>query len=469
MQLAVRSYLATGVAVAGVGAMAVSPVAPPMPDVQVPTIHSSAAVELSALANPIEEFGTVFGTTFQNVVALAQQISADPAPILSQIVQNQLTSAAAVGAFVQAFGGSLGGALAEAPEQFQEALAQLAEGHVTQALTTVQNAILGPVVQAVFDTLFINPELWAGFQNALRQPIANALAVVDLISPDNIVNLLGPLLAPVTVIGDVTTAVGAAGDNIFAGIKAGDAEQVANALLHLGPNLTNAILNGDPLTGSAGLLGPNGIVKGLLTIRDLVAAAITPAQTTSALAEVASADVVTAKPAVTTVTLDVAPAVKEIEAPKTQAETKAAETVSAVEAATTTETAPGETVATPVKDATSTETAATEEAAAETPAKTDTASQEAGQVKESPKAVPGKTGTSTTKKANPLKDVGDGIRGALKNIGKGLKDAVSNGGKAKPAKSEGSTGSSSTGGSTSGSGSTSGGSSSGGASSGGGE
>ncbi|MFN3004514.1 hypothetical protein [Mycolicibacterium wolinskyi] len=436
MQLAVRSYLATGVAVAGVGVLAASPVAPPMPDLKVQAAHSSAAVELSALANPIAGYADAFSLAFQNAVALGQRVADNPAPILSQIVRNQLTSAAAIGAFVDAFGGSLSEGYAEVPAHLKVAAQQFADGDVTAALTTVQNALLGPVVQAVFDTLFLNPEVWEGFQNALRQPIANTLAIVDLLQPANIINLLGPLLAPVQVITDVVNVVGGAGDNIFAGIKDGDLEQVANAVLNFGPDLTNAILNGNSMGGgfAAGLLGPNGIVAGLITIGEIVADAITPAAAKSALA---GATLLKTEAASTTVTLDVAP--QAIEAPKAQ-EGTAVEQVSSTETAGESTTkdasaeasapqAPAETPAEAPAQETAAEPAAPEEAAAEAPAE--------DAVKESPKAVPGKTGTDTsTKKANPLKDVGDGIRGALKNVGKGFKDAVSgaSGKTAKPAK-----------------------------------
>ncbi|MDV3124149.1 hypothetical protein M1247_04430 [Mycobacterium sp. 21AC1] len=453
MQLAVRSYLATGVAVAGVGALAVSPLAPPMPDVSVPVVHSSAAVELSSLVNPIEGYAAAFTQAFQNTVALGQRVADNPAPILSQIVKNQLTSAAAIGTFVDAFGSSLSGAFAEAPEQLKLATEQFAAGDVSGALTTVQNALLGPVVQAVFDTLFLNPDIWAGFQGALRQPIANALAVVDLLSVNNVGSLLGPLLAPVQLITDVTGAVGTAGDDLFAGVKAGDFEQVANAVLSLGPNLTQAILNGAPGSGDfgAGLLGPQGIVAGLLTIRDLVAEAITPPAATTTLTGLAAA------PAVTKVTLDVAPQAPALEAPKTGTETGAAESASGAES-------------TPATEAAADAPAAPAEAPAEAPEKEATAVDTAGTavgniVKESPKAVPGKTGTSvSTKKVNPLKNVRDGIRGALKNVNQGVKDAVSglSGKTAKQAKSESSA---KTGGSadSSGGSSSAGGSSAGGA------
>jgi hypothetical protein len=353
MQLAVRSYLAAGVAFAGVGALVVSPVAPPMPDIKVLPAHSSAAVELSALVNPFAEYAEAFSAAFQNLQAIGVQIGQDPAPILSQIVKNQLSSAVGVGIFVQAFGNSLFGAFAETPQELHTALGQFAAGDVTAALNTLLNTALGPVVQAVFDNVLLNPDIYAGFQNAIRQPVANLLNVIDLASPTGVLNLLGPLLAPVQVLTDVTNAFGAAGDGIFAGIKTGNLEEVANALLSLGPDVTYAILNGSQASGAfgAGLFGPNGIVKGLLTIRDLIAAAITPAPASSALAAVTAT-----RASATTVTLKLAPGAKSIKAAKAPAETAG-------------------------------------EASAETPAT-------AGAV-----AAP--------KKVNPIKAFGDGIRAAL--------------------------------------------------------
>ncbi|OBC02418.1 hypothetical protein A5784_16055 [Mycobacterium sp. 852013-50091_SCH5140682] len=403
MELAVRSYLASGVAVAAIGAVAVSPVAPPMPDLKLPAVHTSA-VELSALVNPVEEFGAVFAQALQNVSALGGQIAADPAPILSQIVKNQLTSAAAVGNFAQLFGSGLIDGFAETPAQLQAAIQQLAAGQITDGLNGLQNALLGPVVTAVVNILFLQPEAWTSFQNALRQPIANALAVVDMLSLNNVGNLLGPLLAPIQVLSDVTNAVGGAGDNIVAGLKTGNAEQVANAVLSFGPNLAQAVINGNKLAGdyAAGLLGPNGIVAGLLSLRDLVAKAITPT-TTLALAEAN----VTSVPAAKTVTLDVAPA---IEAPKAKLTTGTSPEVGAKDAASEGPTAPAAT------DTTSTD--------AQSSTGTEAPAADTGTTKSSPKAVPGKTGTATPK-ANRLKDVSDGIRGALKDAGKGLKDAAS--------------------------------------------
>jgi hypothetical protein len=306
MQVAIRSYLATGVAIAGVGALAVSPVAPPLPDVAVPAVYSTASVELASLVNPFQEFAVVFNVALQNAGALANRIAENPTPILSQIVANQVRSATGIANFVGAVGESVVGQLSLIPGELEEAVGQLAAGNITVGLNTILSAVLGPVVQVVVDTLLFNPEIWIGLQNAIQQPFQNLVNVIDLTSYPNVLNLLGPLLAPVQMLTDVTNAIGAAGDGIVSGVRNGDLEEIANALLSLGPDVAYAVLNGTPLGAeySAGLLGPQGIIAGLLTIRDMVAAAITPNAAAKTLAVADSTVDTTAK----TVTLEVAPA-----------------------------------------------------------------------------------------------------------------------------------------------------------------
>ncbi|MDH6198980.1 hypothetical protein M2272_005644 [Mycobacterium frederiksbergense] len=417
MQQAVRSYLAAGVAFAGVGVLAASPVTPSVPDLK--PVAQSAAVELSALVNPVDEFGAVFAAAFQNAVALGQRIAEDPTPILAQIVRNQLTSAAAIGTFIDTVGQGVGSAFADMPAQLRQAAEELGAGNISAGLNTLLGVALSPVMGGVLNAVLINPDVWAGFQNALRQPIANALAVVDLLSYENILfHVLAPLTAPIQVLMDVTGAVGAAGDGIVAGLKAGNLETVANAVLHAGPAIAQALLNGNSMAGgyAAGLLGPNGIVAGLLTLRDLVADAITPAAQKSALSGVAA---LTAAP-VSTVTLDVAPQAKAIEATKAETETVVVKPVSTGDESTTTVTTTKETV---------TKQAVTEES---TPQTADTAATDADVVKDAPKVVVAKT-SAAAKKAAAAKELGDGVRGALKNVGTGLKNAL--GGKtAQPAK-----------------------------------
>ncbi|CAN5486015.1 hypothetical protein BH11ACT6_BH11ACT6_23590 [soil metagenome] len=304
MQLAVRSSLMAGVAVVGVGVIAASPVAPTMPTIEVARAHTSAAVELSALVNPFQEYAVAFNVALQNIAALSERIAENPAPILSQILENQLRSFAGVVTFVGAIGESAAGPLSDIPAQLKLAVEQLAAGNVSTALNTVLYAALGPIVAPVIG-LLSQPEVYAGIFNAIRQPIASLLAVIDVFSYDNVGNLLGPLLAPVQLLTDVTNAIGAAGDGIVSGVRNGDLEEVANALLSLGPDVTYALLNGSTGFG-AGLLGSNGIVASLLTLRDLVAGALKPPAPVTPLA--AAADV--PAEAAATVTLAVSPAVE---------------------------------------------------------------------------------------------------------------------------------------------------------------
>lgn len=91
MQLVVRPYLAVGVALVGAGAIAVGPVAPPMPDV--PEVLSRA-VTPAALANP---FGPVFDNTVTNIEKLVTAVINNPAPILTQVIENQIASAGVLG------------------------------------------------------------------------------------------------------------------------------------------------------------------------------------------------------------------------------------------------------------------------------------------------------------------------------------------------------------------------------------
>ncbi|AKS32823.1 hypothetical protein [Mycolicibacterium goodii] len=437
MQQAVRSYLAAGVAFAGAGVIAISPVAPMPPDLT-ERAKSSADVALSALANPIDGYAKAFTTALKNAEALTARIAANPAPILSNIVRNQVNSVAGVATFAEVFGSAVIEALAETPEQLQSAVDKFAAGDVTGALETVLQTVLGPVVNGVVDTLLFNPEVWTGLQNAIRQPIANALSVVDLLAVPNVYTVLGPVLAPVQFLTDVTDAFGEAGDEVFAGFKNGNIEQVVNAIINLGPNLTYTVLNGNPDFGfGGGLLGDQGIVAGLLTLRDLVAGAIAPATAakTAAVAEPA------ALTKVASVTLDVP---KAIEAgPEAESATggpvdTSVEPTAAAEEAAAEEAAPEETA----PDETASDETATDEAAADaTDAQADGEAVADGKtaVEDSPKTVPVKSSTTTKpKKADPIKDVRNGIRGAIKDVRNGIKKAVAglSGKTAKPAKQD---------------------------------
>lgn len=381
MQIAGHPYLAAGVALVGASAIAISPVAPPMPDISVPAV-SSADVSLSAATDPIQAYADLFANTIANVSTLIGTEVTNPAPVLLQVITNQLSTA---GSLYTAFEGSataLGNALDPSnpwsiPSLLQASLTDLLAGDINSAVANLWSAFLTPVAGAVLPLL--EPAI-----DAIRQPVQN---LANVLSNPAIVAL--PALGLLNVAYRTVTVAGNVGQEIVDSATAGDALGVVNAMLSSPAVIADAFLNGDALGG--GVFGPSvGLLSTLRQAREMIAAAITPPPVESAR----SAADATVSSAAKVVTLDVSPkAAAASPAPAPVAATVAAApsetTASAADAAATAETSDG--VATSV-------------------------------VKDSLKAEPGKT--LSTKRSASAKQVRDGIQGTVKNVTDGLKKAA---------------------------------------------
>lgn len=414
MQVAARSYLAAGVALVGASAIAISPVAPPIPDVTVSAI-SSPQVELSASANPLEAYLALVTNTVTNVGATISAELDDPAPVLRQIIANQLATAESLFEGLQGAGEGLINVLDPAnpygiPAQLQLALSDLLEGDINGAVANAWSAFLSPVLN-------VGLPLLEPIINAVKQPVQNTLNILN-----NPLIVVMPLLGAINVAYTTITVAGNVGQDIVDSLKNGDPLGVVNAILSGPAVITDAFLNGNELGG--GIFGPNlGLLSSLRQAREALAAAIKPPVEAPSAAADATLD-----SAAKVVTLDVAPA-ETADAATTSTET-------AVTGGTEETSAPA-----PESDA----TAPAEEA--EAPA-AETASPVATDVvKDSPVAVPGKTGTITkSDRANPLKQVRDNIRNTVKNVSDGFKKAAEGlSGKSTKSKTESSSSSSDSG------------------------
>lgn len=392
MQVAARSYLAAGVALVGASAIAISPVAPPLPDVKVPAI-SSSQVELSASANPLEAYLTLVSNTVTNVQATINAELENPAPVLRQIIENQIATAASLFEGLKGAGEGLINILDPAnpygmPAQLQLALSDLLEGDINGAVANAWSAFLTPVLN-------VGLPLLEPIINAVKQPVQNTLNVLN-----NPLIVVMPVLGAINVAYTTITVAGNVGQEIVDSLKDGDALGVVNALLSAPAVITDAFLNGNELGG--GIFGPNlGLLSSLRQAREALAAAITPPEEESSAVAKATLD-----SAAKVVTLDVAPA-------ETKDETTTSTGV-AVTGGTEKASAPasGSDVTAPVAEV--------EASAADTssPVATDV-------VKDSPVAVPGKTGTITkSDRTNPLKQVRDDIRSTVKDVSDGFKKAA---------------------------------------------
>ena len=94
MQLALRPYATAGVALVGASVIAVSPVTVTPTAVQE---VRDEAVHLSALVNPIDVFRPIIETALENAQTVGGQIADNPAPILMQVIANQLASIGNIG------------------------------------------------------------------------------------------------------------------------------------------------------------------------------------------------------------------------------------------------------------------------------------------------------------------------------------------------------------------------------------
>lgn len=201
MQLASRSYMAAGVALVGASAIAVSPMAPPVPEVHMP-VALTAAIE-----NPVTVFQPAIEATqtlFNNFI---ERQTTNPLPVLRQLATNVATgvqvfantdpvlvvalalthgviTAQEIGPNLAALGETttsamnalmenLGVLAAGLPDALQAAGELIAAGDPNGAI----NAIMGPGVQPIINIMLetVNPTIGAvGHVLGVPQPIIDA-------------------------------------------------------------------------------------------------------------------------------------------------------------------------------------------------------------------------------------------------------------------------------------------------------
>jgi len=296
MNVAVRPYATAGIALVGASVIAISPLAPPMPGAQaLQRTVSSVGVELSAAVNPIENWVQVFQKSAANLGAIGQQIAADPAPILSQIVANQIASLKVLQAAFNTNAGTLKLIFQGAPGAIETARGQLQSGNITGAVDTINNNIIIPLalaaVQAVSDSTVPLVNTVNNFAKAFAT-LPNA--VFQVVLP-----MTFPLLSTINVIVQAT-------QDVYDGVVASDPGAVISTLVNLPANLVGGFLNGSGMVlgfiPAPGLLTPydpnfgflgSGPIASLIQLRDVIAQAIgaTPpsAAATNAAARVPSA------------------------------------------------------------------------------------------------------------------------------------------------------------------------------------
>jgi hypothetical protein len=289
MQIALRPYATAGVALVGASVIAVSPVT------VTPTAAQEvreAAVQLSALTNPIDAFEPVFQAAVADFQALAQQIGANPAPILQAILANLPGNIAALpgnalaqileipqipGQLPGQIGDSLGGVLSLVgpiqtflqdvitavvsadPDaggvlipQLQQIAMALQEGDLGLAFGDLSVLPLAPILNPLLLNFMLLPQIAGVFQQQLANiqellpiasgPLTTAQQVVSVFANDPTALLtvgIGPLLG----VNGVATAFGNALSGLVQGVQSGDPQAALNAVVTQAAAAAQAIVD----------------------------------------------------------------------------------------------------------------------------------------------------------------------------------------------------------------------------------
>jgi len=272
MHTAVRPYATAGVALVGASVIAVTPLAPPLPDIHIAAPHVSAAVELTQFVNPITTLVGVITDTVGNLTTLGQQVLADPAPILQQVIINQIANAMTLATAAQSSVSALVNLLQGLPAVLQSAFSDLTMGNISGAIDSVFGyLVLGGL-------LGVGAPLLQGISTvgtAVGQNIGNAIAA--FFSPTSLLNLAIAFVHPIF---STESAFSFTAQQLFTAVSTGDFVTAASVLINAPIVLTGAFLNG--FNGLFGLLNPaeptpldfGGTIANLLTERLLIAIAI---------------------------------------------------------------------------------------------------------------------------------------------------------------------------------------------------
>ena len=316
MHTAVRPYATAGVALVGASVIAVSPLAPPLPDIHIasPLAHVAASVELAAFVNPITEWVNVIGATVANLGGLGQEIVANPAPILTQFLTNQLGYAQTLGTAAGQTVTSIVSSLSDLPTVLSTAFGFLATGDVFDAINTlwsyaVFDLLLLPALPLLESVITVAEDITANINSVVVNGIVDSgallIAALSLFVPAN-----SALAQFAFTAQDIVTAAGS-----------GDFVTVLSDIINLPAFVTGAFLNGTPtdlgfpLVSTAGLLtNPTnpasnntiGTIEALLQLRESIAVSIgaTPPADTPAQSLTPAAPNVSPKLAANTVTVN---------------------------------------------------------------------------------------------------------------------------------------------------------------------
>ncbi|TDH57730.1 hypothetical protein E2F47_00765 [Mycobacterium eburneum] len=249
-----RPYLAAGVALAGASLIAIGPAAPTAAGMQERAVELASAADLIAsVPNPVTEWLNVFSGAFTNVTQIGQEILADPLPILTQVLHNQIGFADTLVTNGQSIAGTLGEFLVQSlPQALQTLVSGIASGDISDAVSNFNSDLLLGLLPVAFPLQTI-----LGIPQEMAQNLTNALGTLPGVG-------LSALLAPVGVLFGTTQALADSAQSVVDAFGAGQPLAAFTDLLNIPAVVTGALLNGysTEFVDYTGLLSSGASVAG---------------------------------------------------------------------------------------------------------------------------------------------------------------------------------------------------------------
>jgi hypothetical protein len=253
-----RPYATGGIALVGASVIAVSPIAPPLPDIHLPNQHElqAAAVRLTAGWDPLTAWQNAFNTASTNASTLADNFLLAPGVGLQQAIVNEvgflkevINDPSSIGTVLQQIAtnaqtvaSGLTGVGASA------ATNKAAQAHSVDALHGALLSLLPTMLPAGVDPATVTQIL-----DVLASPLSGL-----------VIGAAGPIISPGVALLNSVLAVGAA-------LQASDPSAALSDLLDAPANAVNAFFNGAdlnldalvPLIAQAGILPAGTTINAL--------------------------------------------------------------------------------------------------------------------------------------------------------------------------------------------------------------
>lgn len=251
--------VASGIALLGASMIAAAPATMHQaPDTLMPPIHLTSVVDdvldigaLGAL-DPISPWINIVGEAFNNVGGLGQMFLESPAPILTQVLTNQLGYAQDLGAALEGAGNGLVTLITEQlPDGLQTAFTQLAAGEFFDGVNTLYGtALFGPVIALGLPLL-----------SGLIPPIQAMAGNINALAQGGLLAVLGPALGLLAPVNASVAAFADTGQTILDAVSGGNVPDALGQIINLPATLAGAFLNGYDTAGFwSGLVPETGLL-----------------------------------------------------------------------------------------------------------------------------------------------------------------------------------------------------------------